>query len=162
MRTWVDISTSLILILLIAIFISPIAGIHIHHEVDASGNLTIIHSYLFEEHDANHPPVDTPPESLPEHLTSTGMAEDLGGWDTLLYTLVTLGFLALLVYWLPVYKRYSFLFSEPLPMGKSPTKIRITLLFNRLHMFDAQRYSHYLNSKGTIRLNFLPPPSYLY
>ncbi|MCC5814408.1 MAG: hypothetical protein JJT78_06605 [Leptospira sp.] len=67
--------------LLISIFISPLLGIHIHHEVDFNGNKSVIHSYFFEDHDTHHPPVSSQPESLPEHISSGGVSVDMGSWD---------------------------------------------------------------------------------
>lgn len=89
------------------ILLSPLLGIHIHHEVNSSGNQSIIHSYLWEDHNTDHPPVSTPPESLPEHISSSGMAGDLGSWDIGIVAVFSglsrvldthsLGFLAILI-----------------------------------------------------------------
>lgn len=63
------------------IFLSPAFGVHVHHKSESIGSASVIHSYFWEDHENNHPPVSSPPESLPEHLSSFGLAESSGSWD---------------------------------------------------------------------------------
>lgn len=63
------------------IFLSPAFGIHVHHKSESIGTASVIHSYFWEDHESNHPPATSPPESLPDHLNSYGLADNSGSWD---------------------------------------------------------------------------------
>lgn len=140
---------------LAVILVSPLFGVHIHHEADSQGNRSVIHSYYFESHDSHHPPVDSPPESLPEHLGSAGLSEDLGSWDSGLVSTPegrsTDHFFHL---------TFALLFIDTVPFGLSwdlnPPSLKVSRPATRPHL---ARTAFRFSSLSCLLESFLPPPS---
>lgn len=150
--------TYFLLTILMAIFLSPAFGIHLHHDTDEFGNHSVIHSYFFENHDSAHPPTDTPPETLPEHLTTSGMAEDMGGWDTGLNFLEGINLKLILFFLIGIfYFTRNSLHRINFSIFAIPPTIKNQSLY-----FSTQKIHLFPNFHSLIRFTFhqlhLPPP----
>ncbi len=132
------------------IVVSPGFGIHVHH---VKPGKIIFHSYLFADHDTNHPATNSPPESLTDHLIF-GLATDLKGWDAgpqsdrlrNFAVEITFLFINVLLTFLSVYSIIFQCFSILLPAKK----------FGALSVF--QTPIHFFLEIPVYRFS-LPPPS---
>ena len=127
------------------LFISPLFGIHIHHEVNPSNKelSTIVHSYFGLNHESSHQPESSPPQPLYDHISPYGISSDLGEWDSnLVYDTIFIFFL------LPILVTVSFAFIIFLIQVNLLNKIE-----NPSHVFNKKSYRTFC------LLNHLPPPS---
>jgi hypothetical protein len=144
------------------IFLSPGFGIHVHHKTnqDKDSGRILIHSYFFTEHEETHEPVQSPPESLADHLTSFGLSTDAEGWDLdpILFGFITLYLTLTLVFFIAIAK-WQGVYSYA-PIKGQIHSIRKYFSFKFYLSIRLPKLVSYLNLRffRSGSLNFLPLP----
>ncbi|WCL50039.1 hypothetical protein [Leptospira sp. GIMC2001] len=118
-----------------AILLSPAFGIHIHHNPNQD-SIAIIHSYLSDNHDMNRSTSDSEPQTLIDHITSSGLSKDMGNWDLSIiaivcYLLITLELLRTFLFAIPtiIIKNFGSVYL------RNPEENFHDFRFSNLHLF---------------------------